>query len=82
MYIDTQGRPLSMPRTRRGGYGPIAITTNMMKINRHSICEIEDFVETHFCKLCVSFSDRAYYWVCNNNQFKNLNSPVYFAFGS
>ena len=34
-----------------------------MKI--HSSCEIEDFVETHLCKLCVTmYSDRAYYGLC------------------
>ena len=33
-----------------------------MKI--HSSCEIEDFVETHLCKLCVWYSDRAYYGLC------------------
>ena len=27
-------------------------------------CEVEDFVETHFCKLCVTLRSRAYYWVC------------------
>ena len=32
-----------------------------MKI--HSSYEIEDFVETHLCKLCV-YSDRAYYELC------------------
>ena len=37
----------------------------IIKIKIHSSCEIEDFVETHICKLCVmSCSDRAYYWVC------------------
>ena len=33
-----------------------------MKI--HSSCEIEDFVETHLCKLCVILPDRAYYELC------------------
>ena len=33
-----------------------------MKI--HSSCEIEDFVETHLRKLCVIYSDRAYYGLC------------------
>ena len=26
---------------------------NIIKIKIHSSCEIEDFVETHLCKLCV-----------------------------
>ena len=33
-----------------------------MKI--HSSCEIEDFVETHLCKLCVIHSDRAHFELC------------------
>ena len=33
-----------------------------MKI--HSSCEIEDFVETHLCKLCVILPDRAHYELC------------------
>ena len=32
-----------------------------MKI--HSSCEIEDFVETHLCKLCVILRSR-YYGLC------------------
>ena len=34
-----------------------------IKIRIHSSREIEDFVETHVCKLCV-ISDRAYYGLC------------------
>ena len=34
-----------------------------MKIHSSS-CEIEDSVETHLCKLCVCYSDRAYYGLC------------------
>ena len=34
------------------------------KIHSSSLCEIEDFVETHLCKLCVIlYSGRAYHWV-------------------
>ena len=29
------------------------ILYNIIKINIHSSCETEDFVETHLCKLCV-----------------------------
>ena len=36
----------------------------IVKIKIHSSCEIEDFVETQLCKLCVILPDRAYYWVC------------------
>ena len=30
----------------------------------HSSCDIEYFVETHICKLCVWYSDRACYELC------------------
>ena len=33
-----------------------------MKI--HSSCEIEDFVETHICKLCVILRSRVFRVVC------------------
>ena len=37
--------------------------TDYYKKKLHSSCEIEDFVETHLCKLCDTH-DRAYYWMC------------------
>ena len=36
----------------------------IIKINIHSSCEIEDFVETHLCKLCVIHRSRALRVVC------------------
>ena len=36
----------------------------IIKIKIHSICEIEDFVETHLCKLCVILRSRALRVVC------------------
>ena len=37
---------------------------NIIKIKIHSSCEIEDFVETHLCKLCVILRSRALRVVC------------------
>ena len=34
-------------------------TMYITKIKIHSSCEIEDFVETHLCKLCVILRSRA-----------------------
>ena len=34
------------------------------KIKIHSSCEIEDFVETHLCKLCVILRSRVLQLVC------------------
>ena len=31
------------------------------KIKKRQLCEIEDFVETHLCKRCAGYFDRAYY---------------------
>ena len=37
-----------------------------MKIKIHFTCEIEDFVETHLCKLCVILRSRVLRVVCPN----------------
>ena len=39
-------------------------TDCIIKIKIHSSCEIEDFVETHLCKLCVILRSRALRVVC------------------
>ena len=38
-----------------------AFLQHIIKIKIHSSCEIEDFVETHLCKLCVILRSRALY---------------------
>ena len=38
--------------------------SNIITIKIHFSCEIEYFVKTHLCKLCVIHSDRAYYGLC------------------
>ena len=38
--------------------------TYIVKIKIHSSCEIEDFVETHLCKLCVILRSRVLRVVC------------------
>ena len=42
----------------------IFIFYSIIKIKIHSSCEIEDFVETHLCKLCVILRSRALRVVC------------------
>ena len=42
----------------------VAGTIIIIKIKIHSSCEIEDFVETHLCKLCVILRSRALRVVC------------------
>ena len=37
----------------RSGVCARAPTINIVKVNTHSTCEIEDFVETRLCKLCA-----------------------------
>ena len=37
---------------------------NILKIRIHSRCEIEYFVETHLCKLCVILRSRVLRFVC------------------
>ena len=38
---------------------------DVIKMKIHSSCEIEDFVETHLCQLCmIQYSDRAHYGLC------------------
>ena len=49
--------------SRSGGIGSRLDYTKIIKIKIHSSCEIEYFIETHLCKLCVIF-DRAYYGLC------------------
>ena len=39
-------------------------TNNIIKIKIHSSCEIEDFVETHLCKVCVILRSRALRVAC------------------
>ena len=39
-------------------------TTHIIKIKIHSSCDIEDFVETHICKLCVILRSRVSRVVC------------------
>ena len=54
-------------RTRRArgggrhppGDGSPSLLINNVKNEIHSSCEIEDFVETHLCKLCVILRSRA-----------------------
>ena len=41
-----------------------ALWKDIIKIKIHSSCEIEDFVETHLCKLCVILRSRALRVVC------------------
>ena len=36
----------------------------LQRMEIHSSCEIEDFVETHLCKLCVMLRSRVYYELC------------------
>ena len=45
-----------------------------MKIKIHSTCEIEDFVETHICKLCVILRSRVVLPVVGPHQ---VYIPVY-----
>ena len=41
-------RDFTLPASQRGTLHNI-----LKKMKIHSSCEIEDFVETHICKLCV-----------------------------
>ena len=43
-----------------------AITELLYKMKIHTSCEIEDFVETHLCKLCVILRSRVLRVVCPN----------------
>ena len=42
----------------------ISMYYRTIKIEIHSSCEIEDFVETHLCKLCVILRSRVLRVVC------------------
>ena len=37
---------------------------DIKKIEKHSSCEVEDFAETHICKLCVILQSRVLRVVC------------------
>ena len=39
-------------------YAYFWLISSRKKMKIHSSCEIEDFVETHFCKLCVILRTR------------------------
>ena len=56
---------------KRGKYSACNLKKNqierptiIIKIKIHSSCDIEDFVETHLCKLCVILRSRALRVVC------------------
>ena len=42
-----------------------------IKIKIHSICEIEYFVETHLCKLCVILRSRVLRVVCPHEGYRS-----------
>ena len=44
-----------------------------MKI--HSSCEIEDFVETHLCKLCAILRSRVLRVVCPHQGYRSATPP-------
>ena len=44
---------------------------DIKKIKIHSSCEIEDFVETHLCKLCVILRSRALRVVCPHEGYRS-----------
>ena len=43
----------------------------IMKIKKHSSCEIEYFVETHLCKLCVILRSRVLRVVCPHKGYRS-----------
>ena len=56
-----------MPNGVKSPSRSIVVVTShiyIKKIKIHSSCEIEDFVETHLCKLCVILRSRALRVVC------------------
>ena len=59
---EKQNKPptIHMIKQYSGNYSNILI----IKIKIHSSCEIEDFVETHLCKLCVILRSRELRVVC------------------
>ena len=55
-------------------------TRHIIKIKMHSSCEIEGFVETHFCKLCVILRSRVLRVMCPHydiyhTQLKHIMHP-------
>ena len=59
----------NVPNAGGIGYSSVwyGVLGNIIKIKIHSSCEIEDFVETHLCKLCVILRSRALRVVCPRN---------------
>ena len=56
---------VSLPENgRKYIFGLPTVSLYIIKIKIHSSCEIEDFVETHLCKLCVILGSRALRVVC------------------
>ena len=49
---------------------------NIVKIKIHSSCEIEYFVETHLCKLCVILQSRVLRVVCpHHEEYRSATPP-------
>ena len=54
------------------GNNPNKYTTNRIKkTHTHSGCEIEDFVETHLCELCVILRSRVLRVVCPHEGYRS-----------
>ena len=65
-FINHTGRQVHQNAcTRKWMEAPLyPYTKYIIKIKIHSSCEIEDFVETHLCKLCVILRSRVLRVVC------------------